>query len=168
MTSVTISSNGLGVPVRPVESNAPVLTLTDNGAPIVISDLGAPFIIDGYSPQPPDGFNWQMITLTAGEEGQWIGFSDGGADRPQPGFGSISGQPSDKTNLLALYDDTESNVYLAVFSGDWMAEMTPLTMTIGGMPFTSFEVSFISGNTWVRYNGSGDLVDGADYQIEFG
>lgn len=168
MTSVTIASSGLGVPVRPVDSNAPSVTLTDNGAPIVISDRGAPFIIDGYNPEHPIDFNWQMITLTAGEEGQWLGFSDGGATRPQPGFGAISGQPSDKTDLLALYDDSFSNVYLAVFSGDWLSDMATLTMAIGGTPFTPFDANVISGNTWIRYNGVGDFVDGADYQIKFG
>lgn len=166
MSGVTIASTGF--PVRPATENAPVLTLVDDGAPIVISDLGTPFIIDGYSPQTPVDFNWQMVTLTAGEEGQWLGFSDGGTTRPQPGFGAISGQPSDKTDLLALYDDTASNVYLAVFSGDWLSDMGNLTMSIGGMPFVPFDANVISGNTWIRYSGSGDFVDGANYQIEFG
>lgn len=168
MTNVTISPNGIGVPVRPVDKDAPTLRLTTSGMPIVISDLGAPFIVDGYTPTPPVDFNWQMVTLTAGEEGQWIGYSNGSDTLPQPWFGAIDVQPSDKTDLLALYDDTASNVYLAVFSGDWLADMANLTMSIGGMAFVPFDASVISGNTWVRYNGSGDFVDGADYQIEFG
>jgi hypothetical protein len=54
---VVIATNGLGMPVRPVEDNAPVLTIADNGfgAPIVISDNGAPFIVEGYVlPEPED------------------------------------------------------------------------------------------------------------------
>ena len=53
---VVIAANGLGLPVRPVEADAPVLTIADNGfgAPIVISDLGAPFIVEGYVPPEPE------------------------------------------------------------------------------------------------------------------
>lgn len=53
---VVIADNGLGMPVRPVDDNAPVLTIADNGlgAPIVISDDGAPFIIEGYEPPEPE------------------------------------------------------------------------------------------------------------------
>ena len=53
---VVMSENGLGLPVRPVEANAPVMTIANNGygAPIVISDLGAPFIVDGYVPPEPE------------------------------------------------------------------------------------------------------------------
>ncbi|CDP50698.1 hypothetical protein [Devosia sp. DBB001] len=51
---VVIADNGLGIPVKPVEANAPVLKIATNGrgAPIVISDKGAPFIVDGYTPPP--------------------------------------------------------------------------------------------------------------------
>lgn len=54
---VVISANGIGIPVRPVEENAPVLTIAENGlgAPIVISDNGAPFIVEGYEPPEPEG-----------------------------------------------------------------------------------------------------------------
>ena len=53
---VVIAENGIGIPVRPVEANAPVMTIANNGygAPIVISDLGAPFIVDGYAPPEPE------------------------------------------------------------------------------------------------------------------
>lgn len=54
---VVIAENGLGLPVRPVEENAPVLTVAENGlgAPIVISDNGVPFIVEGYEPPEPEG-----------------------------------------------------------------------------------------------------------------
>ena len=53
---VVMSENGHGLPVRPVEANAPSMTIAANGigAPIVISDLGAPFIVDGYVPPEPE------------------------------------------------------------------------------------------------------------------
>lgn len=46
---VVIAENGLGMPVRAVESGAPVLQVAENGfgIPIVLSDLGAPFIVLG-------------------------------------------------------------------------------------------------------------------------
>lgn len=54
---VVIAASGLGVPVRPVEENAPVLTIASNGlgAPITISDNGTPFIVEGYEPPEPEG-----------------------------------------------------------------------------------------------------------------
>lgn len=53
---VVIAENGQGIPVKPVEGNAPVMTVAENGlgAPIVISELGAPFIVEGLDP-PIDG-----------------------------------------------------------------------------------------------------------------
>lgn len=123
-----------------------------------------------YTPAgAPVDFEWSEIDLTAGSEGQWVGFSDGGNTRPQPAFGSISAQPSPITNLLALYDDTASGVVLAVFSGDYATEMDGLQMSIGGFVLNSFETQLISGNTWVRFNGQpGDWTAGDVYQIEFG
>lgn len=127
-----------------------------------------PFGVGKPSSDPPVDFEWQPITMTAGEEGQWLGFSDGGATRPQPAFGSISGQPSTVASLLALYDDTASNVYLAVFSGEWLPQIASLPLTIGGFEFTPFDAEIISGNTWIRYNGSGAWDGAASYQVEFG
>lgn len=53
---VVIAENGLGTPVNPVESGAPVMTIAENGlgAPIVISDTGTPFIVEGYTPPEPE------------------------------------------------------------------------------------------------------------------
>ena len=53
---VVIAENGIGIPVCPVEANAPAMTIANNGygAPIVISDIGAPFIVDGYVPPEPE------------------------------------------------------------------------------------------------------------------
>jgi len=47
---VVIASNGLGIPVIPVEANAPAATVATNGlgAPIVIvEENGIPLIIEG-------------------------------------------------------------------------------------------------------------------------
>lgn len=52
---VVIADNGMGMPVRPVSKNAPVMTVALNGmgAPIVLSEEGAPFIVQGATPTPP-------------------------------------------------------------------------------------------------------------------
>lgn len=51
---VVISANNIGMPVRPVDKNAPLMTVATNGRgiPIVISDRGAPFVVQGYNPAP--------------------------------------------------------------------------------------------------------------------
>lgn len=163
---VTLSDNG--TPFVSVTSGGAPATISPNGKPIkLVADNAPPLVISGLN--PPVDFNWQPIDVIAGTDGtQWVGYSDGGETRPQPAFGSISGQPSDKTELLAIYDDTNSDVYLVVFSGDWLSEMNNLTLSIGGFPITPFEAQLVSGNTWLRYNGVGDWVDEDVYQIEFG
>ncbi len=162
---VVISENGIGIPVNPVDGDAPLMTVAENGfgTPITLSPRGAPMIVEGAV-----DFEWETITLTAGDGDQWIGYSDGGATRPQPAFGSISGEPSPQTSLLALYDDTASDVYIAVFAGEWLGYLGALPMNIGGVEFTPFNASIISGNTWIRYHGSGDWEDGSDYEVTFG
>lgn len=163
---VVIASRGLGFPVNPVDAGAPLMEIASNdiGAPITLTRNGAPFIVPGL----PE-FNWQPLSMTAGTDGvQWIGFSNGDATLPQPAFGSISGEPSALTTLLGLYDDTNSGVYLAVFSGDWLKYMHELPLTIGGITIRPFDGEVISGNTWLRYNGLGDLADGQNYEILFG
>ena len=68
---VVIAENGFGTPVRPVDSNAPVMTVAENGfgMPIVISDLGAPFVVESGSFSPASLF-------AASEPGIWLDPSD--------------------------------------------------------------------------------------------
>ncbi|WP_156028987.1 hypothetical protein [Sphingobium sp. DC-2] len=49
---VVVTTNG-GIPVKPVEADAPTLTVATNGfgAPITITDDGTPFIVEGYEPE---------------------------------------------------------------------------------------------------------------------
>lgn len=44
-----------GVPVTPVDRNAPLLTVADNGKgmPITLAANSTPFIVEGYNPTPP-------------------------------------------------------------------------------------------------------------------
>lgn len=49
---VVVVENG-GLPVRAVDTRAPLMTVAANGIglPITITDLGAPFIVQGYEPE---------------------------------------------------------------------------------------------------------------------
>ena len=49
MIPVVISENGLGLPVRAVDGNAPAMIVSQNGQgiPIVISENGFPFVVEG-------------------------------------------------------------------------------------------------------------------------
>lgn len=56
MTPVVIASNGLGVPVTPVEADAPTAVVADNGLgiPIVIAEKnGVPMVVTGL-PEPEE------------------------------------------------------------------------------------------------------------------
>lgn len=164
---VVIATNGIGLPVRPTAVNAPVMTIATNGfgAPIILDNKGSPFVIDGFDPVDWD---FMQITMTAGDGGQWIGFSNGGPTLPQPAFGSISGQPTAVTDLLAFYNDTASGRYIVVFEGDYLLALVGLTITIGGFPMTAYEAEVIGGNTWLRFAaGVGDLIAGAVYELTF-
>ncbi|MGN7962176.1 hypothetical protein [Brucella sp. 22210] len=53
-----IAANGLGIPVIPVEKNAPAAIIAENGLgiPVVIVEKnGAPFIISGLPEPEPEG-----------------------------------------------------------------------------------------------------------------
>lgn len=169
------TDSGVVVDMEGATSNTYMITERDIGYRIRcrVTAVNANGETDGNSDMTykisPVDFDWQDVGLTAGTDGaQWVGYSDGGFTRPSPAFGSITGQPSARTDLLALYDDTNSDVYLAVFMGDYSYLMRDLPLDIGGTVFTPFEVEVISGNTWLRYNGVGDLIDGSMYQVRFG
>ena len=63
---VVIAENGLGVPVKPVDSGAPSMIVSENGlgVPIVISDDGAPFVVEGWPPIPDPPENTTLPTVT--------------------------------------------------------------------------------------------------------
>lgn len=165
---VVIATNNIGLPVRPTAVNAPVMTIATNGigTPIVLDNKGTPFVVQGFAPV---NWNFQQTSMTAGTNGQHVGYSTGAATLPQPAFGTISVQPTAATTLLAFYNDTASGRYLAVFQGDYLLALQGLKVSIGGFPITSYETQLISGNTWVRFPaGVGNLTNGAAYELLFG
>lgn len=164
---VVLSTNGIGFPVRPTSVNAPSMSLSSNGfgMPIILDNKGTPFVVQDF---PTVYWNMQPITMTAGTNGQHVGYSTGAVTLPQPAFGSISGQPTSITTLLAFYNDTASGRYLAVFQGDYLLALVGLKITIGGFPITSYEAELIGGNTWLRFTaGLGNLTPGAVYELVF-
>lgn len=70
---VVIAQSGLGMPVRQIESGAPVMQVASNGLgmPIVLSDLGAPFVVLGAAPDPvaPSLQSAPSISPTSGQTG---------------------------------------------------------------------------------------------------
>lgn len=123
----------------------------------------------GSAPTPPIEWNWQQFDLTCGDEGQWVGYSNGVNGVPQPSFGAISLQPTAVTELLALYDDTNSSMVIAVFNGDYAVELAGLQVSIGGFVMTSTETQFVGGQTVVRFpDMPGDWQGGDVYQILLG
>src|SRR5690606_29321893 len=93
---VVIADNGLGFPVKPVDSGAPLMTVADNGlgTPIVISDRGAPFIVEGYTPPEPPIIP-QPFTMLAGTVGELTGYYP-------PSAGSISVEPLPQFPVLGI------------------------------------------------------------------
>lgn len=167
---VVIAENGQGFPVKPVEDNAPVMTVAENGlgAPIVISELGAPFIVEGIV--PPIDWDWQAFSITAGDSGDWIGYSNGDIVSPpfNPPVGLIDRQPTAITDLVALFQDVGSGDIVAVFNGLYGEELQSVPLAIGGFALTPNGWSELAGNTWLRFVGlPGDLDDGALYELEF-
>ena len=70
---VTISTNGLGMPVTPVTKGAPLASVSDNGRgqPIVWADNGVPLVIEQYP----------YTLFSKGQPGFWAGGFDPAAGR---------------------------------------------------------------------------------------
>src|SRR5690606_769819 len=135
-----IAENGRGLPVRPVEKNAPLLSVVETGLgiPVVISDKGVPFILDGYHPEPPPS------VMTAGQdaEGTSTGFSDGTVIKES--FGSLSAEPVDGFPVVALAASALSLV--VALGGDATGVVDGMTLWIDG-------VEYEPTSDW-SYNGS--------------
>lgn len=65
---VTISPYGNGIPVRPVETGAPVAIVAERGVPVVLSDTGSPLVIQGLAP-PVDRIVTDLTVDGVGGEG---------------------------------------------------------------------------------------------------
>jgi len=157
---VVISDNGVGIPVRPVESNAPPMSVSDSGfgSPIVISDRGAPFVVEGYTPPDPPIIQ-QPFTMLAGTGQGITGYFP-------PSVGSISDEPLPQFPVIAIYS-TGSLVQI-VLSGDceiYLQGTTPI--------FSGFDLGDKVGDwecpsgsvTFCTFNTTDVFVDGSSYNV---
>lgn len=157
---VVVSSNGFGVPVRVVESGAPLMTVAANGfgTPIVISDLGAPFVVEGLT-SPPVNDALPAITGTprvgqslSGSTGTWTG-------SPAPTYArqwlrngtAISGATGASYTLVSA--DAGANITLRVTATNPAGSATATSASVG--PVTS-----VPANT-AAPSVTGDLTVGS-------
>ena len=163
--AVTIVPSG-GLGVTPTV-NGPVFTVVPSGgfAITIMERGGVGWNLEGLTP----AIIFREFSMTAGGEGQWVGYSNGIAPQPQPAFGSIDVQPTTTTDLLAFYDDTASGVFLVSFAGDFLDELQGLQLSIGGFVVDSTQTYLVGDTTWLRFTGiPGDLTVGAEYEVLFG
>lgn len=157
---VVIAANGLGFPVKPVDSGAPLMTVADNGlgSPIVISDRGAPFIVDGYTPPEPPIIP-QPFTMLAGTIGQQTGYYP-------PSVGSISGEPLPQFPVLGIVSNG-INVQI-ILSGDCVIYLQGTTPIFSGFDLGEKvgDWEYISGEwTVCTFTTTDVFVDGASYDV---
>lgn len=119
---------------------------------------------------PLGDFNWQSITVTAGDSGDWFGYSNGDIAYPpfNPPVGSVTGQPTPLTELEALFQDSSGDI-VAVFQGNWQTAMQSVGLTLDGQVLSPNGYSLQGGNTFLRFTGYvGSVTDGGSYTAVFG
>lgn len=124
---------------------------------------------DGRPNQGTD-WQWQESSVTVGDSGEWIGYSNGDIAYPpfNPPVGLLGSHPTEVTDLVALFQDVGSGDVVAVFNGEYAGELQDVGLAIGGFALTPNGYSELAGNTWLRFIGlPGEFGDGETYQIEF-
>lgn len=143
----------------------------DVGGPVAVDSLGRPVAaypvkLEAEQPAP---IAWQEFTLTAGDSGEWFGYSNGDIAYPpfNPPFGSISNEPTTAAELEAFYTD-DLGVAVAIFQGDIQAQVHSLGLAIGGYAGVASDISLFGGNTVIRFAPDGiNFQQGGEYLIEF-
>lgn len=148
-------------------------------SPILAYNAGGPVGIDSVG-QPVDALPvkfespsivWAPFTLTAGDSGEWFGYSNGDIASPpfNPPFGSISNEPTDIADLEAFYIDDSSQSPVAIFSGDIRSSVAMLPIVIGAYSGVTVTAELFGGNTVNTFTPGADLfVDAGQYLIELG
>lgn len=117
------------------------------------------------APLPPPA--WVPFTLTAGDSGEWFGYSSG--DMPSPPFnppvGTISNPPSAAFDLEAIY--YEMSKLVVVFHGDHTESLEGLNLQIDDEILMFATASYFAGNTWIEFAGGTPFIDGGTYTITF-
>lgn len=132
-----------GVPVRPVDNGAPVLTVADNGlgTPIIITDKGAHFVVQGLA-TPPVNTAVPVITGTprvgqslSGSTGTWTGTPTPTYTRQWLRNGTdISGATGATYALVAA--DAGANITLRVTATNNAGSATATSAAVGPVTMT--------------------------------
>lgn len=121
-------------------------------------------VYDGATPR------WLPFTLTAGDSGEWFGYSSGDLAYPpfNPPMGSISNEPNQAHALMAMYVDMADSTPVAIFHGDIQSDVAGLKLQINAYKGTASDISLFAGNTVIRFAPAFlPLNDGQTYGVVF-
>lgn len=140
----------------------------DAGAPVGVDALGRPVDALPVNLPAPAVVAWTPFTLTAGDSGDWLGYSNGDIAYPpfNPPVGSISAEPCSVSELEAFYLE-DGGTPVAIFQGDIRSEVQSLTVTIDGVSGAENSVTLFGGNTVIAFNMSADFVQFGNYEVSF-
>lgn len=96
---------------------------------------------------------WSPFTMTAGDTGDWIGYTSGDLASPpfNPPEGLISNQPNNLHDLTALYNEEATGDLVVMFHGDIRSDVEGLKVTIDAYEGTAFASEMYAGNTLIRF-----------------
>lgn len=141
----------------------------DAGAPVGVDSLGRPVDALPVNLPAPVIVTWTPFTLTAGDSGEWLGYSNGDIAYPpfNPPFGSISAEPCNIAELEAFY--LEDGIRpIAIFQGDIRGEVQGVSVTIDAYTGTEVSVTLFGGNTVVEFEpGAPPFVQFGAYSVAF-
>lgn len=122
-------------------------------------------------PEPEPSFAWRTFVMTAGNSGEWDGFSDGDIAVPpfNPPVGMISQSPAPDVELYALYEEPGRFSLIALFS-DNVEQVAPLMKAaIHDVELSYLTHSRAVGRLMVEFSGPAlvTFTDGLEYEITF-
>lgn len=157
---VAIAANGLGLAVRSVTEDAPVMTVSEHGGiPIVLLDNGAPFVVDGLP--PPDPVNpFAPFSVNAG--------SGNGGDTGyyHTIYGSLSDEPLDGFPLLE-FATRNTNYFQVAFTGDCLDIVKDWVPIIPGITLGDviYEWAYDGTYTSATWEADGQMAINTSYDI---
>lgn len=144
------------------------LPVYDAGAPVGVDALGRPVDALPVNLPAPVVVTWTPFTLTAGDSGEWLGYTNGDIAYPpfNPPVGLISTEPCSAAELEAFYLEDGFRP-VAIFQGDIRSEVQGVSVTIDGVSGVENSVTLFGGNTVIAFNMSSDFVQFGNYEISF-
>lgn len=117
----------------------------------------------------PPSVVWRPFTLTAGDTGDWIGYTSGDIAYPpfNPPMGLISGEPAAGIELEAMYIDPATMSLVVVLYGNLQAVET-IWVTVDDATAEQSSVEVIGLNNWYYFeNFPVSFQDGKTYGVIF-